>query len=355
MLKNKQRINELKESLESNMQQHQDALKESLTSSMNDQKHSLESSLHLLNDKIKKLSQEVGTSSRFSKYTILNPTDSSNYLIPTDAPPSASYFPRYGHTHPLLPAIEDLCKSEMDSYATTVKSLINYLPQLQKFSVNFKEENLPQPGLIGENMTLLDICLLYAFIVSSHPKKFVEVGSGLSTCIVRQAINDHNLKTEIVSIDPKIHPKIKDIVTQSIEKPLEQDDLSVFAQLEKNDVIYFNSTHRSFMNSDVTVFMLEVLPQLKSGIIVQMQNIYLPFDYPSNLKDCYWNEQYLLAMHLISGRDKIKPIFPGHYICKLCSKLNKELKYFLLELKDAVKDTALDASPKSHSMWFTSK
>lgn len=355
MLKNKQRINELKESLTTTMKEHQDALEESFKSSMEGQKSSLESSLNFLNEKIKKLSQEVGTSSRFSKYTVLPPNESSNYLIPTNNPPSTSYFPRYGHTHSVLKEISTLFESELDFYATVVKKLSSYLPQIQQFQVEYKEENLPAPALLDKDFTLLDICLLYSFIASNKPKKFVEIGSGLSTCIVRQAISDHNLTTEIISIDPNLNPKIKDAVNKSIEKPLEQYDLSIFEQLEKNDVVYFNSTHRAFMNSDVTVFMLEVLPHLKPGVLVQMKNIYLPFDYPSDLKDHYWNEQYLVAMHLISGRDKVTPVFPGHYICKLCSKLNKELKYFLLELKDAVKNTALDASPKSNALWFTSK
>jgi hypothetical protein len=43
-------------------------------------------------------------------------------------------------------------------------------------------------------------------VVERSPRRYIEVGSGMSTRFPRQAISDLNLQTRIVSIDPSVDP-----------------------------------------------------------------------------------------------------------------------------------------------------
>ena len=53
----------------------------------------------------------------------------------------------------------------------------------------------------------------------------------------------------------------------------------MFESLEAGDVVFVDNSHGSFMNSDVTVVMLDILPRLKQGVLVEFHDIFLPFDY----------------------------------------------------------------------------
>lgn len=44
-------------------------------------------------------------------------------------------------------------------------------------------------------------------------------------------------------------------------------------------MVFVNNSHRPFMNSDVAVVMLYILPRLKPGVWVEFHDIFLPFDY----------------------------------------------------------------------------
>lgn len=61
-----------------------------------------------------------------------------------------------------------------------------------------------------------------------------------------------------------------------IRRPVENTDLFMFESLEAGDVVFVDNSHRSFMNSDVTVVMLDILPRLKPGVLVEFHDIFLP-------------------------------------------------------------------------------
>lgn len=48
----------------------------------------------------------------------------------------------------------------------------------------------------------LDIAMIYSMLVLKKPSKYIEVGSGYSTFIAHKAIQEQQLDTEIISIDP---------------------------------------------------------------------------------------------------------------------------------------------------------
>ena len=95
---------------------------------------------------------------------------------------------------------------------------------------------------------------------------------------------------------------------------MEAVDLSVFEQLESGDVLFVDCSHTVYMNSDATVFFLEVLPRLKAGVFVQIHDIFLPYDYPISWGKNYYAEQYLLAAHIMSENRMFDILLPNYFI-----------------------------------------
>ncbi len=162
----------------------------------------------------------------------------------------------------------------------------------------------------------LDGMSLAALLKANGPTTFLEVGSGNSTKFARKAIEQHALNTKIISIDPFPRVEIDQMCDDVIRSPLEKVDLEIFDQLENGDVLLIDNSHRSFMNSDVTVFFTEVLPRLKPGVIYGIHDIFLPDDYHQIWADRYYNEQYLLAMYLLGGADGDNVLFPASYVAR---------------------------------------
>ena len=71
-------------------------------------------------------------------------------------------------------------------------------------------------------MPPFDGAALYGLVAETSPRRYIEVGSGNSTLFVRQAIRDHRLPTEIVSIDPQPRAEIDRVCDRIVRCPLEQ-------------------------------------------------------------------------------------------------------------------------------------
>lgn len=160
----------------------------------------------------------------------------------------------------------------------------------------------------------LDGASLYYFLVKNNPSTYMEIGSGNSTKFARKAINDHCLKTKIISIDPQPRADIDKICDHVIRQKCEDVDLDVFANLESTDVLFIDNSHRSFQGSDVTVFFTEILPTLPKGVLFGLHDIFLPFDYPPTWADRFYNEQYLLMAYLHGGMGGGSIEFPVRHV-----------------------------------------
>ncbi len=160
----------------------------------------------------------------------------------------------------------------------------------------------------------LDGASLYYFLKARNPEIYMEVGSGNSTKFARKAIKDHNLRTRIISVDPYPRANIDEICDEVIRERCEDVDIERFATLKGDDILFVDNSHRSFQGSDVTVFFTEILPNLQSGVLYGIHDIFLPLDYPHFWKERCYNEQYLLMAFLFGGLDGGTIQFPVHHL-----------------------------------------
>jgi predicted O-methyltransferase YrrM len=135
---------------------------------------------------------------------------------------------------------------------------------------------------------------LYGLIAERSPRRYIEIGSGMSTRFARQAINDLNLQTRITSIDPHPRADIDRLCDEVVRSRMEEVSREFWEGIGPEDLIFVDNSHRSFPNPDVTVFFSEVMPAFRPGTTWGMHDIFLPWDYPDEWRHRFYNEQYLL-------------------------------------------------------------
>lgn len=167
----------------------------------------------------------------------------------------------------------------------------------------------------GPGYTEMDALVLYMMIRDLKPKRYIEVGSGLSTYYCSLAANrneDEGSPLSISCIEPYPYEKLNSIrgieVTRDEVQNVPKD---VFLELEENDVLFIDSTHVVKIDGDVAYLYLDILPILKKGVVVHIHDVPFPFNTPfpadlwvlgneegSPAWPMYWNEPMLLQAFL---------------------------------------------------------
>ncbi len=225
-----------------------------------------------------------------------------------------NFKPRYGHGLPPHNKLYQIIDSQRDTYRNYLNKSLDYSERIHEIQSADKEKNLLNPVWNNGFLPGLDIIGIYTLLVETAPRKYVEIGSGNSTKVAYKAIKDSGLKTEIISIDPKPRAEIDQLSDEIIRKPFENIDFQFLLDLQENDILFIDNSHRILPNSDSLVFFLEVLPQLNSGVIVHLHDIYLPYDYPQFMCERFYSEQYALAIYLLADKDKYKPLLANYFI-----------------------------------------
>ena len=125
---------------------------------------------------------------------------------------------------------------------------------LSEFSALPPFEQLEEVGY-GVGFIALDALTLYMMIRYIKPKRYIEVGSGLSTyyCSLAAEKNaSEGYPLQITCIEPFPYEKLYSIPgIQIIAKEVQDVELSLFEQLEPNDIFFIDSSHMVKVDSDV--------------------------------------------------------------------------------------------------------
>ena len=235
--------------------------------------------------------------------------------------------PRYGYGQPPHPLLYDMIDAGRRDYQDQLEQFINHKDVFLSIKKHEKDEaDSRRPHYFNGFLPGLDMLSLYGMLVKTNPTRYVEIGSGNSTKVAYLAKKNQGLKTEIISVDPHPRAEIKNIADQVHQVKFENADFDFLFDLEENDIVFVDNSHRVLPNSDAMVFFMEVLPLLSSGVIVEIHDIYLPYDYPQNMCDRAYSEQYMLAAFLLSNPQRYKTILPNIFISR-----DAELQGFMNE------------------------
>jgi hypothetical protein len=179
----------------------------------------------------------------------------------------------------------------------------------------------------------LDAWALEAMIRHHRPGRVVEVGSGFSSLVTARVNREHfDERIDFVCVEPYPRPFLVDGVpgiTGLRQEKVQDTPLEVFEALEKNDVLFIDTSHVAKTGSDVVWLYQEVVPRLRPGVVVHIHDIFAPGEYPEAwmLDGWAWNELYLVRAFLAFNsafriefgaqymlkrhRDLVQQAFPG--------------------------------------------
>ena len=174
--------------------------------------------------------------------------------------------------------------------------------------------------------------ILYSMVRKFKPSRIIEVGSGMSTLMINNALTansreDANYSCLHVCIEPYEQAWLETLPVKVIRSRLEDTDRAMFMELGENDMLIIDSSHIIRPQGDVVTEYLEILPTLAQGVLVHIHDIFTPRDYPESwVKKAVrlWNEQYLLEafMSFNSGFEVVAALnyLMHHYYDQFAAK-----------------------------------
>lgn len=269
-----------------------------------------------------------------------------------------------GHYYSPIVLIEDIRKREaqiwknkeidhINGVELNTQKQIGLLSEFEKFynEIPFKAEEQPDMRYRFKNgfYSYTDGIVLYSMIRHHQPKRIIEIGSGFSSA----AMLDTNRlffdnKINLTFIDP--YPeRLLSLMTEDDKKTatvLTSDaqliELDIFKTLEAGDILFIDSSHVAKTGSDVNYILFEILPILKSGVIIHFHDVFFPFEYPKEwvYKRFNWNEDYFLKAFLM---------YNNAFEIRLFSD------YIHLHHKDAFKNMPLAYENTGGNLWIEKK
>lgn len=195
-----------------------------------------------------------------------------------------------------------------------------YLDEFRKrYAIDKPQGQTTAFYLINGVYMAVDAHAYYALVRAFKPARIIEIGSGMSTQLAVDALAENGNTGDagtITAIDPHPSDFLRSVTSVNLQETKLQDvDLSLFSELDTNDILFIDSTHVLREGNDVQLEYLEILPRLSDGVLVHIHDISLPKRYPKVYFDTgmYWNEQYLAQAFLAFNR-RFKIIWAGNYM-----------------------------------------
>jgi len=163
----------------------------------------------------------------------------------------------------------------------------------------------------GEGYGVVESHILHSMVRYLKPHTIIEVGSGVSTFFSVNALSlnkrSDGINSKIICIEP--YPRLSlnkiqgDCQIQIIPKLIQDIDIEFFKILDEKDILFIDSSHMVKIASDVNFLYLDVIPNLKKGVVIHIHDI--PFPYPTPDPERwifgahqFWTESILLQAFL---------------------------------------------------------
>lgn len=179
-------------------------------------------------------------------------------------------------------------------------------PKWPEFSRSWSRYTNPTNGFFG----LSDGAVYYSMLTTLRPKTIVEVGGSGFTSAIALDVRDqelHDLQLTVIDPNPE---RLNDLLRENnythttVHRDFVQNlPLELFDVLEKDDILFIDSSHVSKQGSDVNWLFFEVLPRLRPGVVVHIHDIFFPFEYPDAWVHRGFNEIYLLQAFLSYNKE----------------------------------------------------
>ena len=147
-----------------------------------------------------------------------------------------------------------------------------------------------------------DGVMLRTMMHAYRPKRIIEIGSGYSTACMLDTKDHLGMdQLELTCVEPNPDRLFSILRPQDQErihfhKAFVQDiPLDLFRTLERDDILFIDSSHVLKTGSDVHYELFHILPVLAPGVIVHFHDCRFPLEYSDRqifIKNYSWNEVY---------------------------------------------------------------
>jgi hypothetical protein len=157
-----------------------------------------------------------------------------------------------------------------------------------------------------------DAYIYSAFICELKPKLIVEVGCGFSSACALDTTEHEGIDTKFVFIEPypdrlyKLLSPADCARSRILEMAVQNVGFDVFAELDAGDILFLDTTHVCKTGSDVNHELFQILPRLKTGVVVHFHDIFDNWEYPLEWigeQNRSWNEIYALRAFLMFNHE----------------------------------------------------
>ena len=241
-----------------------------------------------------------------------------------------------GHYYSAIPSLEDVERALSQTRDSSLPGIdlrpahqLTHLITMEKFSqkIVFKEEmtmsrTAQYKGRYYVNNNIFnfgDAFTLSYMIRHTLPARIIEVGSGLSSCVMVDTLEELGHSVNITFIEPDPIRLVNNMEGRKIsgnrfrsgnvlftlhEDQVQNVDLNIFKKLQAGDILFIDSSHVAKAGSDVLHLFFNVVPVLPAGVHVHGHDIFWPFEYPSGWfkEGRFWTEAYLLKALLQNNR-----------------------------------------------------
>jgi len=253
-----------------------------------------------------------------------------------------------GHYYSPIPSLKEIEKQQKDIFSknTPIGIDMNCEKQIEKLrSFSKMHEAIPfyhekkriRFNIDNDSFTYDDAPILHYMMRLLRPSKIIEIGCGNSSACM--------LDTNDLYLDNKVQFTFIDIIFDDLKKMLQNNDyhkikmliskvqdvdVSVFEELEENDILFIDSSHVIKTGSDVHTIFFEILPRVKRGVFIHFHDIRYPFQYMKGdiHNRVFWNEAYLLRAFLQYNKS-FKIFFWLNYLLNTNMTTVDELSAFL--------------------------
>lgn len=239
---------------------------------------------------------------------------------------------------PLLPGIDLRPDAQLATFSQVAKLARHFEVQPRRAEPwRYHSDNTDYR--IGDALTLHGMLRLI------RPRRVVGIGIGYSSAMALDTI-EHYLggKTDVTFVEP--HPERLEALTRPADSgrvtvvpaPLPELPLDTFTALDAGDVLLVNSTHVLKTGSDVASLYTTVLPALREGVWVHIQDVRYPFEYPHDwvLEGRAWTEAYVVRAFLAYNTDFEIELFNDWLACFHRDRIEAELPEMLADTGGAL-------------------
>ena len=221
------------------------------------------------------------------------------------------FFIPYRHAAAVVPgpypALEPLFAAAMPEMLAWLERIEGHSDRLRGFA-----GPPPLPRWTQDWFPRLDGAALYTVVRHARPRRVLEIGSGHSTRFIAQAVTDGGFACTITCVDPQPRADITALPVTLRRRLWSPDDGDLARELAAGDVLLIDSSHVAVPGSDVDLLLNTVLPELATGVLVHLHDIFLPDRYPVEWTWRGYNEQIPVGCLLHGGGYALR--FASHHL-----------------------------------------